>query len=111
MKQLLSLKIPGMEGEIQAPSGVPTGGLSQDGGRIIGFLLGGALFLAVIASFGFIIWGGYNFITSQGDKGKLESARKTIVFSIIGLLICFLSFFAITLVGGALGVDFFNISL
>lgn len=39
--------------------------------------------LAVI----FIIVGGYRYITSGGDSGKVTSARNTIVYALIGLII------------------------
>jgi hypothetical protein len=114
MKDLLALKIPGPEKssiEIQAPSGIPTGGLYGDGGKIIGFLLSLLLIVAILISFAFIIWGGFNRMTSEGDKAKLESSRKMIIYAIVGLIIVFLSFFLIRLIGAALGVDFLKISL
>ncbi len=39
--------------------------------------------LAVI----FIIVGGFRYITSGGDSGKVSSARNTIVYALIGLII------------------------
>lgn len=60
---------------------------------------------AVIALF-FLIFGGIRWITSGGDKAKVESARGTIIAAIIGLIIALLAFFIITIVLG-----FFNISL
>ena len=109
MKDLLAISLNGTP--FQAPPGIPTGGLTGDGGRIISFLLELLLIGAVLIAFGFIIWGGINRITSEGDKTKLESSRKMIVYAIIGLIICFLSFFVIQLLGGAFGVNFLKISL
>ena len=107
--QLFALTLNGTP--INAPSGIPTGGLKGDGGGIISFLLSLALIVSVLASFAYLIWGGVNRIMSEGDKTKLESSRKQIVFAIVGLIICFLSFFALQLIGSALGIDFFNIEL
>lgn len=106
---LLALTLNGTP--ITAPSGIPTGGLYGDGGKIIGFILTLLIIVAVLLSFAFIIWGGINRITSQGDKTKLEDSRKQIVFAIIGLVIVFVSFFIIQLVGGSLGIDFFKLAL
>lgn len=108
-QKLLSLTLNGTP--INAPTGIPTGGLKGDGGGIISFLFSLALIMAVLVSFAYLIWGGLNRIMSEGDKTKLESSRKQIIFAIVGLMICFLSFFALQLIGGALGIDFFNISL
>ena len=40
----------------------------------------------------FVIIGGVNYMTSSGDTGKLEKAKKTILYACIGLVICVLSF-------------------
>jgi hypothetical protein len=34
-----------------------------------------------------IIWGGFKFITSGGDSGNVTSARNTILYALIGLVI------------------------
>lgn len=34
-----------------------------------------------------VIWGGFKFITSGGDSSKVTSARNTIIYAIIGLII------------------------
>ena len=53
-----------------------------------------------------IVWGGIQWITSSGEKAGVESARKRIVFAIIGLVVIFLSFAIIRLVG-----QFFDLKL
>ncbi len=40
----------------------------------------------------FILIGGINYMTSAGDSGKLEKAKKTILYAAIGLAIVALSF-------------------
>ncbi len=113
MKNLLTLTIPGSDGpiEIEAPSGIPTGGLESDGGRLITNGIALALIACILIAFGFIIYGGANYIMSEGDKTKVESARRTIVFAIIGLVVVLLSFFIVNFFGAAFGVNFFNFSL
>ena len=39
-----------------------------------------------------IIIGGINYMTSSGDAGKVKKARDTILYGIIGLIICILAF-------------------
>src|SRR5437762_8568472 len=56
------------------------------------------LIAAAIISLFFLIFGGIRWITSGGDKAKVESARNTIIASIIGLIIALLAFFIITIV-------------
>lgn len=40
----------------------------------------------------FIIIGGINYMTSMGDAGKAKKARDTILYAVIGLIICVLAY-------------------
>ena len=51
-------------------------------------------FLAAISVI-MIIIGGFRYATSQGDQTQIQSAKKTILYSVIGLLV---SFFAAIIV-------------
>jgi len=55
---------------------------------IINFALGVIGFVAVA----FIIIGGVQYMTSQGDPGKITRAKNTIMYSVIGLIISLLAF-------------------
>ena len=46
--------------------------------------------VALIAAI-FIIWGGFQYITSGGDENKAESAKRTILYAVVGLIIIGLS--------------------
>ena len=39
-----------------------------------------------------MIIGGVNYMTSSGDAGKVKKAKDTILYALIGLIICVLSF-------------------
>ena len=39
-----------------------------------------------------LIIGGVNYMTSSGDAGKVKKAKDTILYAIIGLIICVLAF-------------------
>ncbi len=55
----------------------------------------------------YFIWGSFEWITSAGDKGKLESARQRITSAIIGLIILVSSLTIIGFVGKLFfGTDF-----
>lgn len=43
--------------------------------------------LAGVTATGFIVWGGLRYITSSGSPEQLEGAKKTILYSAIGLVI------------------------
>lgn len=39
-----------------------------------------------------IIIGGVNYMTSSGDAGKVKKAKDTILYGVIGLVVCILAF-------------------
>lgn len=93
-----------------ASNGTDFSGLCNLSANNIGSVVSGVITVlligaAIIALF-FLIWGGIKWITSGGDKAKVDSARQTIIASIIGLIIALLAFFIITIVLGL-----FNLSL
>jgi len=50
------------------------------------------LFLVLVAiSTIFIIYAAYTFVTSGGDPGKTETARATLIYAIIGIVVAFLA--------------------
>jgi len=45
-----------------------------------------------------IIWGGFKYITSGGDTGNITSAKNTIIYAIIGLVVVALAQFLVQFV-------------
>lgn len=62
---------------------------SADGGFgiFMSSMMGAAMVLAAIAAFAFMLWGAVEWITSAGDKSKMESARNKITNSVVGLVV------------------------
>ena len=61
--------------------------LDEAVGRIVN-----PLFLVLVAiSIIFIIFAAYTFVTSGGDPGKTETARATLIYAIIGIVVAFLA--------------------
>ena len=67
---------------------------------IIGNLINLIFILAVIVALLYLIWGGFKWLTSGGDKQAVTTAREHIVAAIIGLVIIFLSYFILNLLIG-----------
>jgi hypothetical protein len=80
-------------------------------GNVISGVITILLIAAAIIALFFLIWGGIRWITSGGDKSKVDSARQTIIASIIGLIISLLAFFIITLVLGLFNLSLTNLQL
>lgn len=71
-------------------SSTPAAAQSQDIVRIENFIQSIIQILVTLASVtatAFIVWGGFRYITSSGHPEQLEGAKRTILFSAIGLAI------------------------
>lgn len=59
---------------------------------LIGTLVNVLLFLVGTLSVVMIIYGGITYTTSAGDAGKVARAKNTILYSVVGLVVSFLSY-------------------
>lgn len=87
--------------------GYAGGGLSS----IISGIIKLIFIIATLAAFGFLIFGGVEWITSGGDSGKIQSARNKIVQAVIGLLVLASTWAIMNFVVGLLGHDSFEDSV
>lgn len=86
----------------------PNTGLGQVVSTLVGFLV----VVAVLAALIYIILGAFQWITSGGDKTKVESARNHIIAAIVGLVIIALSFVILNVVTNLLGIgDITNLKI
>jgi len=65
---------------------------------LIVFAFGGAV--AVL----FLILGGFRYVTSQGNQDSAQSAKQTILYAVIGLIVVFMSYLIFQLVAGTIKV-------
>ena len=98
---------------IEAPGGVPTGGIETGGtGQKIISLGFNLLFVAgVIITIALVIYSGIQWTLSGGDKEKIASARARLTYAIIGFVIIVTAFAIIKIVLSLLGYNpgfFFN---
>lgn len=66
-------------------------------------LLDIALRIAGMVAVGYIIWGGIQFVTSQGEPDQSKRARQTIINALIGLLIALMATGFVAFIGTKLG--------
>lgn len=66
--------------------------------RIVLNIITIALQLVAYAAVGYLIYGGFKYLTSSGSPDKTTAARKTIINAVIGLIISFFSVVIVTLV-------------
>jgi len=73
------------------------------------------LIVGVVVALFFVIMGAIQWITAGDDKEKLNSARGKVVSAIVGLIVLFLVFAIMKIIGTFLGIEaleklFFDIS-
>jgi len=71
---------------------------ANNAGGAVGTFIQLLLVIAVIVSLFFLIWGGVRYIMSGGDKGKIDSARGTVIAAIVGLIISLAAFFIVNVI-------------
>ncbi len=104
----LSLSINGTP--IEAPVGVPTGGIDT-GQKIINLGFSLLFVTGVVITIALIIYSGIQWTLSGGNKEKIASARARLTYSIIGLVIIVAAFAIVKIVLSLLGYNpgfFFN---
>jgi hypothetical protein len=75
-------------------------------GHLVSNSVAAAFIFSGVAFFGFLVWGGVDWLVSGGDKAKVESAQKRISAALVGLAIVASSYAIYIIV-----LDFFGINL
>lgn len=100
MTYLADLIIPSLS-PIKPPNEIPSG---LDMSLLAGNALTIVFVVAILLTLYYLLRGGIQWIMSQGDKQKVASARNRIVYAIFGLVLIFLAFFIVSVVGGLFNV-------
>ena len=86
MKQLFS-----HFAEVISESDIGYTGLT-DSSKLMNSILSTVYFWAGIVAVGFIIYGGYLYVLSSGEPGKVRKAKDTLLYSIVGLIVVLIAF-------------------
>jgi len=100
--KIISLSIPGPGGQPIEVSGVgkmPQGGVDTLP-NIIHVGLDLLLLAAIFLSLFFLVWGGFNWLMSEGEKQRINNARQKIIYAVLGLIVVFASFLIINVIYG-----------
>lgn len=86
-------------------TGVPTNLVDGDG-SIVSRVINIFLYIVGVVSVIMLIYGGFRYVISGGQKEAITSAKNTILYAIVGLLIAIFAYAIIRFVlGAALGLD------
>jgi len=58
-----------------------------DVGNLVGRFAGVGLMLAALATFGYMLYGGIQWVLAAGDKSKIETAKSMITQGLIGIAV------------------------
>lgn len=59
---------------------------AQNFGELVNILLEWVLMIGGPLAAGAIVYAGFLYVLSGGDKGKIETAKKTLTYAIVGLI-------------------------
>ena len=82
-------------GTIAQPTGAP-----GDPGTFIGGAINIFLIVAGIAMMIYLLWGGFDWITSGGEKEKLTKAQQKLTNAVIGIFIVIFALVLFNLIAG-----------
>ena len=112
MQLAQNIRLPGVDPtgnpidvDLQGPTEMV--GRFEDIGDVVGKLVPIVLSIAGLILFIMLIWGGYDFLFSGGDPGKVEAGRTRIMNAIIGFVIVFVAYFLVQLLGFIFGFTLF----
>lgn len=74
--------------------------------KIFSVLLNVALLIGAVLFLFYALYGGFMWITAEGNAEKLEKARKNLTYSIFGLLLVFSSLLLTKIIGFVFKLQF-----
>jgi hypothetical protein len=105
LAQITNPVLPGSLGSGGSSAGPPAIG------SLISSFIGAFLIFSFVVAFMYLMLGGFNWITSGGDKAKLQAARDEITNAIVGLVIVGAAWALMTVVGNFIGINFPNLPI
>lgn len=66
-------------------------------GKVIGSFITFGFVIVGLVALAFLVWGGFKWLVSEGDKNAVEGARNHIVNALIGLIVIFLSYLVVNI--------------
>ena len=92
-------------GSIAIPSSILENWAITSIGEFVGALITFLFVIAALLVFGYLVWGGVEWITSGGDKSKTQQARDRITAALVGLAIVATAYAIIVILQNFFGFD------
>lgn len=76
---------------------------------VVTVALGKLIFpIAGIILLAYLVWGGFDYLTSMGDPKKAEAGKQKITAAIIGFIIIFVSYWIVQIVDYIFGLEIYT---
>jgi len=111
LKKLLFISLFKIALTAPLASAATTGGINvslfafQDLGQVINTMVVAAIIVSGLAAFAFLVLGGFQYLTSGGDKIQAQGARDRITYAILGLAIVAAAVAVIQVIGVVFGIN------
>lgn len=91
-------------GTVAPPPGMDFGGNDPVGGFGMAIAFGIRLFIIIASLFLliYLLWGAFDWITSGGEKERIQKAQNKITNAVIGLILVFVALVGFNLIAGNL---------
>jgi len=76
-------------------------------GSLLNQILPTIMIVASLVCLALLLMGAYTYVSSSGEQEKLQKARKTITYSIFGLILILLSYLLVRVVSFITGITLF----
>lgn len=87
---------------VKPPSQLTTSNITIN--SLLAFVINAFFAVGVIAALIYLLWGGFNWVVSGGDKDKIAAARARMIAAIVGLVAIVLSYFILNFALQLLGM-------
>jgi uncharacterized BrkB/YihY/UPF0761 family membrane protein len=65
-------------------------------------------FLAAAVAVLYMVWGGYNFITANGDEEKVKKGKDTLIYASVGLVVTIVAYTIVLVVSNVANGQFLS---
>lgn len=96
-------------GKISPPPAIQDFGFGAEGiSKFLSNLITLIYSLAAVVLIFMLLWGAWDWLTSEGEKEKLENAKRKLINAIIGIMLFAVAFAVIQVLGTFTGFTFFE---
>lgn len=85
--------------------------VAKGGNSIVGTIVQFLLIIAVVLALMYLVYGGIRYITSGGDKAKVDAARSHITAAVVGLILAFAAYLIVNVVAYVFGVNITKLAI